>query len=501
MSNQSVALTAMSQRIWYVEGGVHPSRAPQLLTLGKFSDDPTKSIGEETRITAPDPQNFGRDIQVGTIRGGEERATFTIAVRSTAQRSILQDWKNRRCAIDFFAVSGKCGNPQDFTEGGEKWTFFYDGKISSHSFENFGAFGLDENNPTNEMVELTADDYWEYLYMRQDKIAESVTTREIYAIDVDSQDDCDECSDSGKRVLMVMAGTSATPGTQPILHYSKDKGESFSQNTISQLFSNENVVGAQIIGGDYVILSNSANGLVWTKIDEVYEGVNSWNRVTSGFVVNKQPNAMSFADIRHAWVVGNGGYIYFMSNYKVGVEVQDAGIVTTNHLRSVHALSMNDVLAVGDSNTVLYTSNGGSTWESVIGPAVGVNLGVCWMWDENTWFVGEGSGGTGKLWYTGNRGITWFQKGLPAAYNRIDKIEFVSKGEGYISARAGGQSYILRTITAGYEWVVLPSGKKGTAVANSYLSDIAVTKRYENLVYAAGVAQNGTAGIALRMSA
>lgn len=494
------ALTSMSQRVWYVEGGVHPSRMPKLLTLGKFSDDPTKSVGEETRISVPDPDNFGRDTQVGTMRGEEERATFSIAIRSTAQRSILQDWKNRRCSVDFFAVSGKCGNPQDFTEGGEKWVFFYDGKISSHSFENFGAFGLDENNPVNETVDLTADDYWEFLYLRQDKIGDNVTTREIYAIDVDAETDCDDCADAGKRVLMVMAGNSATPGTQPILLYSSDKGETFSQNTINQLFSNENVVGAEVIGGDYVILSNTANGLVWTKIDEVYEGVNQWNRVTSGFVTNKQPNAFSFANIRNAWVVGNGGYIYFMSNYKVGVEVQDAGVATTNHLRSVHALDTNNVLIVGDANTVVYSSNGGSTWESVIGPSVGVNLGTCWMWDQDTWFVGEGSGGTGKLWYTTNRGVTWVQKGLPALYDRIEKVVFVSKAEGYLSAHAGGQSYILRTITGGYEWVVLPSGKRGTPVSNSRLNDIAVTKRYENLVYAAGLAQNTTNGIALRMS-
>jgi len=411
----------------------------------------------------------------------------------------LQDWKNRECRVDFWAVSGLCRNPQDFTEGGEKWTFFNDGKLSGHSFEGFGAFGNDENNPVNEIVDLTSEDYWEYLYMRQDKMANDVTTREIYAIDVDNEDDCEDCTGAGKRILMVMAGTSATPGTQPVLLYSKDKGESWSQDTITQLFSNENVVGAQIVGGAYVVLSNTANGLVWTKVDEVFEDTNTWNRVTSGFVANKQPNAMSFADVRHAWIVGNGGYIYFMENYQVGVEVQDAGVATTQHLRSVHAHDSQNVLAVGDNNTVLFTSNGGSTWETVTGPAVGLNLGACWMWDAKTWFVGEGSGGTGKLWYTTNSGITWIQKGLPAAYNRIDKIEFVSEAEGYISARGGGQSYILRTITGGYEWVVLPNGKKGVAIANSYLSDIAVTKRFENLVYAAGLAQNGTAGIALKM--
>lgn len=498
MSN--IQLSAINQRIWYVEGGVHPARAPQFLALGKFSDDPAKTIGEETRIGAPDPNNFGRDIQVGSMTAAEERATLAISTRYQVTKSILQRWKNLRCRVDIYALSGKCGNPQDFTEGGEKWTYFPDGKISGHSFENFGAFDLSENNPTNEAVDMTADDYYEFLYMRQDQIGSASTTREIYTVDVYSETDCDDCAETGEKVLMTMAGASATPGTQPTLLYSSNKGESFSTQTITTLFSNENVVGAQAVGDNLILISNTANEIHWTSISEVFEGANTWNQVDSGFVASKNANALIFVDVRHGWIVGNGGYVYFVENFKVGVTVQDAGVATTQHLRSVSALDVDNVLAVGDSNAVIHTSNGGSAWESVTGPAVGINLGACWMWDEKTWLVGEGSGGQGRLWLTVNSGVTWTQIGLPSTYNRIDKIVFVSEAEGYISARAGGQSYILRTITGGYEWVVLPNGKKGTALANSYLSDIAVTTKYGNLVYAAGLAQNGTAGIALKMS-
>lgn len=493
-------LTAINQRIWYVEGGVHPSRAPQFLALGKFSDDPAKTIGEETRIGAPDPNNFGRDVQVGSMTAEEERATLAISTRYQTTKSILQRWKNLRCRVDIYALSGKCGNPQDFTEGGEKWTFFQDGKISGHSFENFGAFDMSENNPTNEAVDMTSEDYYEFLYMRQDQIASASTTRRIYTVDVYKETDCDDCAETGERVLLTMAGASATPGTQPSLLYSANKGESFSSQTISTLFSNEDVVGAQVVGDNFIIISNTANEMHWTSVTELYEGANTWSQVNSGFVASKNANAMIFTDIRHGWVVGNGGYIYFVGNFKAGVTVQDAGVATTQHLRSVAAFDSDNVLAVGDSNAVVFTTNGGSTWESVTGPAVGVNLGACWMWDKKTWFVGEGAGGTGKLWLTVNSGVTWTQVAMPATYGRIYKIEFVSDVEGYISAQAGGQSYILRTITAGYEWVVLPSGKKGTALANTFLDDIAVTTKFSNLVYASGLATNGTAGIALKMS-
>lgn len=493
-------LTALNQRVWYVRGGVHPSRSPQFLAVGKFSDDPSKTIGEETRISAPDPNNFNRDIEVGTVPGETERATLGIGARSTALASILLDWTNRACRVDIFALSGTCGNPQDFTEGGEKWVYFPDGRISSHSYENFGAYGRDENNPTNEMVDMTSEDYWEYRYLRQDQIGSSVTTREIYTIDTDKGNYCDDCPDPTARVFMTMAGASATPGTQPSLLYSSDGGESWVSQTITTLFSNENLVDGEVVGGQLVLISNTSNSIHWTDISEIFNGYNTWTEVVSGFVANKAPNAMAALDVRHIWIVGNGGYIYFAENFKVGVTVQDAGVATTQNLNAVHAFDANNVLTVGNSNAVLFTSNGGVTWESVTGPSVGINLGACWMWDAKTWLVGEGAGGSGKLWLTVNSGITWTQIGLPATYTRIDKIVFVSEAEGYIAARSGGQSYILRTITAGSEWVVLPQGKKGVSVANSYLRDVAVTSKYANTAFAAGLASNGTAGIAVKMS-
>lgn len=493
-------LQAINNRVWYVEGGVHPSRSPQFLALGKFSSDPSITIGEETKVSAPDPNNFGRDISIGSTPGERSRASLAIGIRSTAQKSILLDWKNKGCRVDIFALSGKCGNPQDFTEGGEKWVYFPDGKLSGHGYENFGAFGLDENNPTNESVDMTAEDYYEFLYMRQDQVGSAATTREIYTVDVYPGDLCENCPDQCSKVLMTMAGASATPGTQPSLLYSEDGGESWSTQTITSLFSNENIADGVVIGNSYVIISNTANELHWTDITEVYENANTWNQVPTGFVASKNPNAMSAADVRHMWIVGNGGYVYFAKNFKVEVEVQDAGVATSQHLQAVHAHDSQNVLAVGNSNAVIYTSNGGSIWESVTGPSVGVNLGACWMWDAKTWLVGEGAGGSGKLWLTVNGGISWTQLGLPATYTRIDYITFVSEAEGYIAARSGGQSYILRTITGGNEWVVLPQGKKGVAISNSYLSDIAVCTKYANAVYAAGLAANGTAGIALKMS-
>jgi len=236
-------------------------------------------------------------------------------------------------------------------------------------------------------------------------------------------------------------------------------------------------------------------------VEDLFGGTNVWAQTDKGFVVGAGPRAITSVDARHSWIVGDSGYIYFVKNHKVEATVQDAGVATAQNLLAVHALDTDNVIAVGNSNAVVITENGGATWRSVTGPAVGVNMGACWMWDKNTWFVGEGAGGTGKLWLTANAGKSWQEGSTPSSYDRIYKIEFVSEAEGYISAHAGGQSVILRTITAGNEWVALPHGKQAVPVDNSYLTDIAVCSKYSNTAFAAGLADNGTAGIILKMTA
>lgn len=499
MSSDLKALTAINQRVWYVEGGVHPTRAPVMLTLGKFSTDPAQTIGDDKRITAPDPTNFDRDIQVGTVRGSEERATLSIGIRSTEQASIILGWKNKRCRVDLFALSGRCGNPQDFTSGGQKWVYFPDGRPSNHGYENFSAYGLDENNPTNEKMDMTSEEYYEFLYMRQEQIGTVYTTRRLRTVDVYRGNDCEDCPDPCDRVLVTMDGVGATPGTAPVLLYSADGGETFASQAISTLYSNEYVADGHVVGSDIVYISHESNSIHVTNIELLYQNANAWSEVVTGFVANKAPNGMDSADARHTWIVGDGGYVYFAKNCRSKVEVQDAGVATTQNLLDVNALNANFVMAVGNNNAVIYTKNGGTSWASVIGPAVGVSLAACWMWDEKTWFVGEGVGGTGKLWLTTNAGISWSSVGLPASYARIYKIDFVSEAEGYLIAAFGSQAYVLRTITAGNDWVVLPQGDSGTPVANSFLTDLATCSKYANTAFAVGQGGSG-AGVLLKMA-
>jgi len=501
MSNKQNALHGMNIRVFGTTNGVHPFRSPEYYALGKMGD-PSQSKGDTTRITAPDPDNFNREVTVGTVPGTPERATFTISNRYTLARARLLSIFRTGCGVDFYGAVGKCGNPQDFQRGWEKLLFFPDGQPSTHTIENAGAFGLDETSATNENLDLTAEEYWEFLRIGTSEILGALATGEILTIDVCDDESCGDCgddSDGCQRVLATMSGIGATPGTQPMLIFSSDNGLTGDIQAITTMFSSENISGGHCIGGDLVLITDTGNEIHFTNVDEIFIGQNTWQQVDSGFVVGGEPLAIWSTDVNHTWIVGNGGFVYFTKNHKASVVVQDAGVATAQNLNDVYACSKNDVLAVGNNNAVILTRNGGETWDNLIGPAVGENLSICWMIDADTWFVGTGPGGSGVLYKTQDAGFTWVEQELPVAnIGQFDRIKFASSAEGFLAYRTGGAGGILRTLSAGNEWWTLPDNNVDTLPAADYFNDLAVCNKDSNTVFAGGLDDDGAAGLIVK---
>lgn len=498
MSENIPVLTAGQFRVWLVEGGVHPSRPPLYKAVHKL-DDPSQSYGDETRIEVPSGDRFNQFTSVGSIQGEVERASFGLSGRYTEDLSDLLRLAKKRCRVDAFALIGKCKNPQDFTNGWEKILFLRDGKISTWAGENFGALESGDQNISGESVEMSSDDMYEFGLIGLSEVADTEASAEIHTIDIcddESCGDCDDESDGCQRVLATMAGVGATPGTLPQLLYSDDEGVTWNTQDIDTLFSNEVAADGECVGGNFVIVSNDSGSLHFINVDDLYLGNGVWSEVNLGFNAAGAPNAIWSYNVRNTWIVGDGGYIYFTQDPTSSVTVQDAGIATTQKLVAVHSYSEDYVMATGALNAVVYTTNGGETWNSITGPAVGLTLRTCWMWSKSVWFIGDN---TGQLWYTTDSGNSWTEKILPAGIDNIDKIEFVNDAEGYMIARKGsGAARILRTMTGGYEWKILPDGSLTSTPAADYFNDMAVCGPGQNLVFAAGLDDDASTGIIVK---
>lgn len=499
MSTSKIATSGLS-RVWLIENGVSPYQDPDYMGCMKLND-PSWAQGDITRIECPDPKQFGKFVESGSVRGAQERVTTGVMGRYSESLSDLLRLARKGCRIDLQAHMGACkrgADPQDYLAGWAKIIVFRDANITNYAHEGAGALSSDENAAWNETADISAEEMYEIVPLSFGQQASALTTRQVYTIDVCDNADCGECdepSDGCQRVFAAMVGVGATPGTIPSVLYTEDGGATWDSVDIDTMFSNEIPIDADCVGTRYVIISHETNSFHYAETDDIIAGAPLWVEVTTGFVAAGPPNSMYALDPRHIWVVGDGGYIYFSSNITVGVEVQDAGVASGSDLYDVHAYDANNVAAVGAGDAVVYTENGGETWQAVAGPAVGVNLRAIWMLSPTTWLVGDQNGG---LWSTRNSGQSWQAVGVPANIARIDDIRFVDDTVGYIAARTNSIGVLMRTTNGGRDWYILP--ESGIALPDTdYFNQVAVCSDPQlNTMFAAGLAGDATSGMIVK---
>lgn len=482
-------------RVWTMEGGVSPLNAPVYQGCMKIGD-PSQSLGDVTPIKCPDPSQFGKFVEVGTIRGAAERVTSSLMARYNRQLSALMTMARKGCRVDIQAHVGACANPQDYKNGWEKIVVFRNSLLTNKGIENFGALSDDENNPTNDTADFSAAEWYEIVKLGFAQVAGALSVRRIVSINICDAIQCGECGETSggdQKIFATMIGQGATPGTKPSVLYSNDGGDTWAASIISTLFSNEVVVEGACIGSNYVVAANDSVSLHYAPTADILAGTAIWTEVISGFVAAGKPTAMWSVDPQTTWIVGEGGYVYFTTDPTVGVSVQDAGVATTQILRDIHAFDTQHAIAVGDNNALIYTINGGETWQALTGPAAGEHLYACWMLSDYVWLIGTS---TGALWATKNQGTSWNEVSLPSSVIRIDAIKFVDDTVGYLAAREGGSGVMYRTTSGGNQWHKLP--EDGLMPDADYFEEIAVSPYNPNLVFAGGLDGDGSTGIIVK---
>ena len=491
-------LKAGERRVWLFEDGFGPGRGKEFFGFARIGD-PTFGFGDIERVEVPSETRFNEFDQIDSIQGAKERPTASIIARyPRADLSSLLRIGRKRCASGVQVHLGKCANPQDFDANWDKVLVFTDVKYSSYSGENFGALASDEQAAANETGEFSADDMYEVKPLLFGEQLSTVIAREItkvLACDTIECGDCDEPSDGCQKVFALQIGVGATPGTSPSVVYSDDGGATGDSLAISTLFSNETPGDAVCVGGDMVIVAG-AGGIHINDFEDILDGTDNWVEITSGLVAAKGPLSITSVGPSHTWMGATGGYIYFTDDPRGGVSVQDAGVATIQDLEAIHALDKLNVVAVGDLNAVVYTTNGGSTWQSLTGPAVGVNLTAVWMYDARLWLVGDANG---DLWRTSDAGVTWTEITLPITPTAVNDIRFFDSVVGYLGVTvAGPAGRMLRTIDGGQTFQTMPE-RAGSIPANDDINSVAVCAS-PNVVWGGGLGDNGSDGILVKAS-
>lgn len=496
---------AGESRVWIVRG-VGSNGTVEYYGCAK-ANDPSWALGGIAKAECPDPETANEFITTAEWREASERASTGLQMRYQDDLSQLLALAREKCDFDMHVLWGACRAKNSYLPPNWSHIDAYPfAAIEQWSAENYGALSSDDQNVVNESSDITAREMYQYGRVLFSELLKTTIAREIIAVDVcDSPScggDCGEWSGGCGKVFAVQLGTGATPGTLPSVVYVSFKRsgaiDKSGSTNIDTMFSNETPTDGKCMGQWFIVPSSSSNSIHYAKSADILKASETWYEQITGFVAGGEPQALYVADATHAWLVGNAGYIYFFDNPETAVQVQDAGVATTQVLNDVHGCDASNVVAVGQNNAVVYTTDGGQTWASVTGPAAGIGLNAIWVYSPNVWFVGCANG---KLYDTQNAGVSWTEITLPGSLDQIYDIQATMDGAEFVlTGTSGGTAKILRSTARGIAgtWYVMPEADGSVIPTADRINQIALCPRHPNTIYAGGLAADGSDGILMQ---
>lgn len=486
-------------RVFTIEDRAGPASVPiyqgQARAMG-----PSWAFGDRTPIREPDPSRYGAFIIIDAIKSERELPTLTIENRYQYTISELLTLARRGCPFDVQVHFGKCQDPRDFNGGWDKILVLESADISNWGTNELGALEQGQDALVNETVDMNGFDMFEIKRLGFATLAAAEVVQEVLDIVICDAISCGICgiaSTGCQTIFAIQVATGGSPGLPTELIYSDDGGSTIGQTNIDSLAANEEPDALSCVGVYVAVVSEDDCGVHYALAADILAGTETWTKNAGGLVCpTGSPRDIFSAGSANTWVVGAGGHIYFYTDITADAEVQDAGNVTTQDYNAIHGSDDQNLVAVGNLNAVARTENGGETWSTITGPAVGVSLNTVWVRSADEWFVGTANG---RLWYTRDGGVTWTEKAFPGnGAGQVRDISFATPTVGYIAHdTAAPAGRILRTINGGFDWYVLPEGV-GSLPDNDRINAIAACGEDVNIVYGVGLGANGTDGIVVK---
>jgi photosystem II stability/assembly factor-like uncharacterized protein len=188
-----------------------------------------------------------------------------------------------------------------------------------------------------------------------------------------------------------------------------------------------------------------------------------WLTQSSG--TNNNLNSVYFTDANTGYTVGDSGTILKTSNGGAYWEIKSSGV--TSNLYSVHFPSISLGYAVGEGGIILKSSNGGENWSSQ-NAIITSNLNAVYFTDDNTGYAAGGNGDSLYILKTSNGGIQWSMVYLyvstpnPWYPSILYSIRFADNNTGYAVGTTNRwtgydvpRQVVLKTTNGGSDWTQL----------------------------------------------
>jgi len=493
----------VNSRVWLIPGGASPNNDPAYMQLGRATSL-SQGLGDLTPVRVPSRNSYETFDTIDIIQGQEDLPGLGVEYRMQMGRSEALKIAKQRCPQDVQLHVGKCADPSDFDRGYEKVIVLEDGRATNYGTSDLGAFDADANEPVMETVDYMGRILYEILPVTAGKVADTLITDEMISVKFADRVACGDCgapSDGTQVAVALVADNSGSPGLPPKVLVTADGGATWRASSISTAALTETVLDIMSQGPYIVVLAGGTNDrLHYVLLSELLAGTESWSVVTTGVVATGSPRRFVEYDVAKTFVLGDAGYIYKMGDAPRGLTVLSDGGVTTSNLLAGHTLDGDTVVAVGASNTIVISKNGGKSWSLLTGPSAqaGISATAVLVRGSNSYIVGYADG---DIYYTINGGTTWTQ----VAIDPVSAIKDLAMSSSSVlwAAVTGTDSKgdILRSINGGRTFPSISQANGGSLFpACDTINRIAATPAEVNVVLGAGLADDASDGILVKVA-
>lgn len=495
MATTNNPLLSAYTRVFIIEGRARPDHDPEYLSCLRMTGL-TQGFGDIESIECPDPYQYGNFVEVGQIRGATERPTTTLEGRYEVDAlSLLVRLAREGCAFDVQLHMGECQDPSSFNTF-SKAIVLEKAQITSFSTEDLGALASGDNAVVNESVDVSGAWFYEVRPLTVTEQAGAAVVNELLDVVICDKITCGECEESSSgcnKIFAVSKAAGGSPATIPDLVFSLDNGSTWQSHDIDAFTASEDADGVACVGDYVVIIASASDSHAYVLKDNINDYTDpTFTEVTTGYVAAGSPNDIWSAG-NTAFIVGDGGYVYELTDPTAGVTVLDAGNATTDNLNAVHALTEDFAIAGGNNGAVIFTEDG-SLWGAVTTRPVGANVHINCVWVKNEleWLVGTNGG---QLFVTYDQGVTWTEVTFSGSGSgTVYDIAFATNSIGYMShATAAPAGRVFRTYDGGNSWVLTPEDT-GAMPAHDYVGALAACENDVNFVVGVGLADDASDG-------
>lgn len=329
-----------------------------------------------------------------TWRGTPGLGSLTLVAYDT----VLNALQELGCAFNLAALHSSEGSDDDPTNF--RYLYYYNGVEVTSEETDTHVSGMDPESQAAVMLSMPAS-FRERVKVKK-LSAQSLDISSLTSNDLNAISFCDDPScDNFGNLDTIGCQIGYTVADGPVASIIKFTNGGSDISEIATPFSDAShpITGVACDGDVVIVLNGTATEYAYS-----WDAGDSWSVVTTPTkLINKA--LMMGSKI---WFVAQDGYVYYSSNRGATISTQSAGTATSQSLNDISAADSLTLYAVGDNNAFIKTTDGGTIWTALTGPATGaVNKDlykVLAIPGTDTVFVGDEEG---NVYRSRDGGVTW----------------------------------------------------------------------------------------------